>query len=212
MGQGNFLPERFFSKGSKTLELFDWEAFVWKWLDELPGVLQRFDLGVHRTPLPKGVHLENPDEIYIAEGVHLEWGAYIQGPAVILAGAAIRHGAYVRAGCLIGEGAVVGHATEVKASLILDEAKLPHFAYIGDSVIGSRCNLASHVVCANYRLDGKVIEVFEDGKRFSTGRNKLGALVGEDVSIGCHALLNPGTCVARGAVLRPATTYSGVIQ
>lgn len=133
--------------------------------------------------------------------------AYVQGPAWIGAGARVGHGAYLRGGVVLAPEANVGHATEIKHALLLPEAKAPHFNYVGDSVLGARVNMGAGVKLANFKADGSKIRI--DG--VETGRRKLGALLGDDVSIGCNAVLNPGTWIGPRSVVYANASLRGVV-
>ncbi len=165
-----------------------------------------------RSPLKKGVFLANEGKISIGRGCVIEEGSYIEGPCLIGDGCEIRHGAYIRKGSVIGNECVIGHATEINRSLILDGAKLPHFNYCGDSVIGEGVNLGAGSKCANLRLDEKEITILYEGKRILTGRKKFGALIGHGSLVGCNAVLNPGTILLPGAKVPPCVSVKGVIE
>ncbi len=165
-----------------------------------------------KSPLKKGVFLQNETKISIGKGCIIEEGSYLEGPCFIGDGCEIRHGAYIRKGSVISNDCVIGHATEINRSLILDGAKIPHFNYVGDSVIGEGVNLGAGSKCANLRLDGKEITILSDGKRIYTGRKKFGALIGHGSLVGCNAVLNPGTILLPGAIIAPCTSVKGVIR
>jgi UDP-N-acetylglucosamine diphosphorylase / glucose-1-phosphate thymidylyltransferase / UDP-N-acetylgalactosamine diphosphorylase / glucosamine-1-phosphate N-acetyltransferase / galactosamine-1-phosphate N-acetyltransferase len=130
--------------------------------------------------------------------------AFVQGPAWIMAGAQVGHAAMLRGGVLLGPKAKVGHASEVKRSVLLAGAKAPHFNYVGDSVIGHGANLGAGVKLANLKVVGG------RGGRRATGLRKLGALVGDGVSIGCNAVLAPGTVIGADTVVYAGATVRGV--
>lgn len=187
----------------------------WQALEDLERVLSDWvGEGVH---VSAGVKLEG---VYVgASGVLLGPGARVEptavltgGPIYVGEGAEIRSGAYVRGPAYIGEGAVVGHATEVKRSIFLHGAKAPHFAYVGDSILGTDSNLGAGTKLANLRLDGEVIRVTWDGVRKGTDMRKLGALIGEGVQVGCNAVLNPGTVVLPGRNVPPCTAVRGTLD
>lgn len=140
--------------------------------------------------------------------------AWIRGPAWIGANAEIGHAAIVRGGCVIADGAKVGHASEVKHALFLPGAKAPHFNYVGDSVLGSGTNLGAGVKIANLKNDGS--EVVSAGQ--PTGRRKFGAALGDDVHVGCNAVLAPGTIVGArtavyaGAMLRGEVAADTIVK
>ena len=155
--------------------------------------------------------------LLIEAGARVEPGCVIKGPTALCAGAEVRHGAYLRGGCLIGPGAVVGHATEVKNSAFLNGAHAGHFAYVGDSILGAEANLGAGVKLANLELrteeekrSGAVKNVVlrAEGERIDTGLSKLGAIVGDDVEIGCNAVVSPGVLLGPGSWVAPNATVS----
>lgn len=139
-------------------------------------------------------------------------GVIVEGSVFVGKGTVIRKGAYLRGPIVIGENCVIGRNVEIVRSLILDEAKIPHLSYVGDSIVGSRVNMGAGSICANTRLDKGEISIVCDGVITKTGRKKLGALIGDDASIGCNAVLNPGSIVLPGAYIRPCKNVGGIIK
>jgi UDP-N-acetylglucosamine diphosphorylase / glucose-1-phosphate thymidylyltransferase / UDP-N-acetylgalactosamine diphosphorylase / glucosamine-1-phosphate N-acetyltransferase / galactosamine-1-phosphate N-acetyltransferase len=170
-------------------------------LDALLAEIEPLDAGeVHPSAVVEGtVRLEAGSRI----GPH----AFVQGPAWLMAGAEVGHAAFVRGGVLMGEGAKVGHASEVKRSVLLAHAKVPHFNYVGDSFVGRHVNLGAGVKCANLKATGGDVTI--DGA--ATGLRKLGALLGDGVSIGCNAVLAPGTVIGAGSVVYQSASVRGVV-
>ena len=155
--------------------------------------------------------------LLIEAGARIEPGCVIKGPTVLCAGAEVRHGAYLRGGCLIGPDAVVGHATEVKNSAFLNGAHAGHFAYVGDSILGADANLGAGVKLANLELRTeeekktgvvKNIVLRAEGEWIDTGLSKLGAVIGDDVEIGCNAVTSPGALLGPGSWVAPNVTVS----
>lgn len=189
---------------------FHYDQEGWHLLDAIYEILKSVP-NEKQSPLKRGVFLQNEKEISIGKGCIIEEGAYLEGPCVIGDGTEIRHGAYIRKGSVIGDECIIGHATEVNRSLVLDGAKLPHFNYVGDSVVGEGVNLGAGSKCANVRLDGEEVFVFFEGKKIRTGRKKFGALIGHGASIGCNAVLNPGTVLLPNTSVLPCVAVKGVI-
>ncbi|RMG17735.1 MAG: glucose-1-phosphate thymidylyltransferase [Planctomycetota bacterium] len=150
--------------------------------------------------------------VWLAPGATIEAGAYVNGPAIIGPGAVVRHGAYLRENVIAGAGAILGHATEVKNAVFLDQASAGHFAYVGDSILGRRANLGAGTKLANFRVfPGEVRVCAPDGRSVATGMQKLGALVGDDVQIGCNAVTAPGTVIGRGSVVYSLASVRGTL-
>ena len=146
--------------------------------------------------------------VWLAEGATVGPAAFIQGPAWIGPGASIGHGAYLRGGVIIGTGAIIGHSSEVKRSIIMDGAKLPHFNYAGDSVLGRDVNLGAGVKIANFNAFGSGVKVAEGAGRVL---RKAGALIGDSVSIGCNAVLAPGTVIGARTVIYDGANIRGAV-
>jgi NDP-sugar pyrophosphorylase family protein len=151
------------------------------------------------------------EKVFIGEGTVVEDGAMIKGPAIIGKNCQIRHNAYIRENVIIGDGCVVGNSSELKNSLLFNGAQVPHFNYIGDSILGYKAHLGAGVKISNFKLFPGNIEVVVDGVPFDTGLRKFGALLGDGVEIGCNAVLNPGSIVGRGTVIYPNVFWRGIL-
>lgn len=145
------------------------------------------------------------DRIAIGAGTRIAPGATIAGPVRIGRDCTIRPGAYLRGGVYLGDGCVVGANVEIKRAILLDGAHAPHLNYVGDSILGRGANLGAGAVLSNFRHDGREIVLRDGDRRLATGRRKLGALLGDEVAVGCNAVLNPGTVVGAGSQV-----YTGV--
>ncbi|HZE30170.1 MAG TPA: hypothetical protein VE198_01890 [Actinoallomurus sp.] len=154
--------------------------------------------------------------VYIADSALLEPGTYVKGPAYIGPRAVLRHGAYIRGDVVMLEGSTLGHATEAKRALFLPGAQAPHFAYVGDSVLGHRANLGAGTKLSNAILTGRpcpgaernTIKLSVDGQEIDTGLTKFGAIIGDDVEVGCNAVLNPGTLLGPRTMVYPNATVA----
>ena len=166
----------------------------------LAGVPDRLDGEVH----PSAV-IEGP--VWLEAGARIGPYAYVQGPAWIMAGAQVGHAAMLRGGVLMGPRSKVGHASEAKHAVLLGGAQVPHFNYVGDSVIGHDVNLGAGVKLANLRVVPGGVAV----GGVATGLRKLGAILGDGVSIGCNAVLAPGTVIGRGTIVYDGATVRGVV-
>jgi UDP-N-acetylglucosamine diphosphorylase / glucose-1-phosphate thymidylyltransferase / UDP-N-acetylgalactosamine diphosphorylase / glucosamine-1-phosphate N-acetyltransferase / galactosamine-1-phosphate N-acetyltransferase len=206
-----FRPEDFFDLSTfEYADLFADLEYVWEALTRLEEYLlantsqeQCVRGSVHPGAFLVGEH------ILIEEEAVVEPGAYIEGPSIIGRGCVVRHGAYVRANTLAGADSVIGHTTETKNTIFLPESKAAHFAYVGDSILGRRVNLGAGTKLANYRLGGGLIMLRIDGKLISTGRTKLGAILGDDCQLGCNSVCNPGTLLGPHSAVRPLTAVQG---
>jgi NDP-sugar pyrophosphorylase family protein len=206
-----FHPGDFFDLTTfEYADLFEGVEYVWEALTRLEDYLLSHTPRENslRGAVHPGAFLVG-EHILIEEGAIVEPGAYIEGPAIIGRGAVVRHGAYVRANTLAARASLIGHTTETKNTIFLPESKAAHFAYVGDSILGNRVNLGAGTKLANFRLGGGVIKLRLDGKPLSTGRNKLGAILGDDCQLGCICVCNPGTLLGPRCAVRPLTNVQG---
>lgn len=193
-------------------DVFPDDVWVWETLDELKPWLARFLAA--NPPVRDGQIADSAvlkGDVWVEDGAVIEDQVCILGPAIICRGAEIKQGAYVRDGCIIGPDAVVGHTTEVKHAILLNEAKAPHFAYVGDSILGVDTNLGAGTKLSNLPVSSEkdetgqrtLIEIVINGERISTGRSKLGAIIGDRSQTGCNSVTNPGTLIGRDTLVYP---------
>lgn len=150
-------------------------------------------------------------EVYIGEGTRVEQGAMIRGPAIIGRHCQIRHNAYIREDVIIGDDCVVGNACELKNALLFNGAQVPHFNYVGDSILGWRAHLGAGAKISNVKLVAGNVTVEKEGIPFDTGLRKFGALLGDGADIGCNAVLNPGSIIGRNSVVYPNVCWRGIL-
>lgn len=204
-----FAAKDFFDlEGFRYREIFDRAEYVWdvlKLRDEYirsvisPGIKGRVMEGAYIT-----------GDVQIDEDAVVEPCAFIKGPAIIGRGAVIRHGAYIREYSIIGDGAIVGHTSEVKGSILLNNAQAPHFAYVGDSVLGRKVNLGAGTKISNLKVTpGTIVVTAPDGTKIDTGLRKFGAIVGDGTQTGCNCVLNPGTLIGKGTLVYSNASIRG---
>lgn len=162
------------------------------------------------TQLPED-YVQIAPQVWVGEGTYIEKTALIQGPAIIGRNCQIRHSAFIREQVIIGDGAVVGNSTELKNAILFDGVQVPHFNYVGDSILGYKAHLGAGAIISNFKSTGDEINVYLEDKKMGTGLNKFGALVGDRVEIGCNSVLFPGTIVGRDAVIYPLCPVRGFI-
>ncbi len=151
------------------------------------------------------------DQVFIGEGTVVEDGAMIKGPAIIGRNCEIRHNAYIRDNVIIGDGCVIGNSSELKSALLFNNCQVPHFNYVGDSILGYKVHIGAGVVLSNLKsLPGNVV-VDAKPVPIDTGLRKFGALLGDFAEIGCNSVLNPGTIIGRNAVVYPCTNWRGIL-
>ncbi len=188
---------------------FDPAAEPWAWLKAIPVALASLPKAGARAGLPASVRIEG--EVHLADDVRLPAYCTLIGPCWIGPGVEIRPGAYVRGNVIVGAGAVLGNACEFKNCLLLDGVQVPHFSYVGDSILGNRAHLGAGAICSNLRLDQKPIAVRTAERVYETGLRKFGAILGDGAEVGCNAVLNPGSVLGRRALVAPGTVFSGVL-
>jgi NDP-sugar pyrophosphorylase family protein len=159
-----------------------------------------------------GYYTEVAREVWIGSGTTIAATASISGPAVFGSGCVIRHSAFVRGRVLAGDDCVIGNSTELKNCILFDEVQVPHFNYVGDSILGYRTHLGAGVILSNVRLDHGTVVIRAGEVRIDSGLPKLGALIGDDVEVGCNTVCNPGTIIGRGAVIYPLSIVGGVVE
>ncbi|MEK5071618.1 hypothetical protein [Sporosarcina sp. FSL K6-1508] len=161
-----------------------------------------------------GAYINENNLIIIGKGSKVESGAYIKGPAIIGRNVIIRSGAYIRENVIIGDNCVIGHATEVKHSILLNNAKAPHFNYVGNSIIGNNVNLGAGAICSNmkYLPYGGDIDVKIDNIKVSTNSRYFGCLIGDNSKIGCNVVINPGSLIGKGVITYPTILIRGNIE
>ena len=135
----------------------------------------------------------------------------IHGPCIVGENAEIRHGALIRGAAFVGNGAVLGNSCELKNCILFDSAQIPHFNYVGDSIVGYRAHIGAGVITSNLKNDKTNVSVHINGAHIQTGLRKLGAMIGDFAEIGCNCVLNPGTVIGKEASIYPLTSIRGYI-
>jgi len=189
--------------------LFENAANVWDALRQIQTYLQfRLKPGIHGRLIGKPFVSA---AVYIGAGTVIEQGAMIKGPAWIGENCEIRNGAYIRENVIVGNGCVLGNSCEFKNSILFDGVQVPHFNYVGDSILGYKSHLGAGVILSNVKLDhGEVSITGPDGRPIATGLRKFGAIIGDHAEIGCNSVLSPGSLIGRGTVLYPGSQWRGV--
>jgi NDP-sugar pyrophosphorylase family protein len=149
--------------------------------------------------------------VFIGEGTVVEPGAMILGPAIIGSNCRIRHGAYIRENVIVGNGCVVGNSVELKHCVLFSNCQVPHFNYVGDSILGYKAHLGAGAIVSNVKLNNETVLVDFDGSPIDTGLRKFGALIGDCAEVGCNAVLNPGSIIGRGSLVYPTLSWKGIL-
>ena len=190
-------------------KLFENQRFIWDALKQIASYLQ-FRL----KPAVLGQLMGKPfisNTVFIGSGTIVEQGAVIKGPAWIGEKCHVRSGCYVRENVIVGDGVVMGNSCEFKNCILCDEAQVPHFNYVGDSILGFRAHLGAGVILSNVKLDHREISVAAAERTIPTGLTKFGAIIGDRTEIGCNAVINPGTVIGRDCMIYPGAIVRGVV-
>ena len=137
--------------------------------------------------------------------------AYLGGPCIIGAGTEVRHCAFIRGSALVGENCVVGNSVELKNVILFDNVQVPHYNYVGDSILGYKSHMGAGSLTSNVKSDKTLVVVKDGDEKYETGLKKFGAMVGDFVEVGCNSVLNPGTVVGRGSNIYPLSCVRGVV-
>ncbi len=190
-------PEDFFDLSSfRYKELLNNVEYVWDVLKKRDAYIQKVLKPGLLGKISERAIIEG--NVSIGKGSIVEPEAMIVGPTIIGENTLVRQGAYIRGNVIIGNNCILGHSSEVKGTIILNNTELSHFNYVGDSIIGSNVLLGAGVKTANVKITGDMIRVTIGGKEYETELVKLGAIVGDEVQVGCNSVLNPGTLVGKG--------------
>jgi NDP-sugar pyrophosphorylase family protein len=190
-------------------KLFENQKYVWDALKQIASYLQfRLKPGVLGELIGKPFI---SGHVFVGRGTVVEQGAVLKGPAWIGENCQIRSGCYVRENVVVGNGVVMGNSCEFKNSIIFDEAQVPHFNYVGDSILGHHAHLGAGVILSNVKLDHREISVAAPDGNIATGLTKFGAIIGDRTEIGCNAVINPGSVLGRDCIVYPGVNFRGVL-
>ena len=162
--------------------------------------------------LDKDRYISIGEDVWVAKSAEIAPSALICGPCVIGENTEIRHCAYIRGSVLVGDGAVVGNSCEVKNAIISDGVQIPHYNYVGDSILGYKSHMGAGAVASNFRLDKKTINVRCGEEKISTGLRKMGVILGDLSEVGCNSVLYPGTVIGRRCLVYPLSGVRGVVE
>ena len=184
-------------------ELFEKSEYPW---EMLPGIKDYI-----RALIDKGLSgfTQISKDVFVGEGVEISPTATIEPPCIIGKNTTIRPGAYLRGNVITGENCVIGNSTEIKSSVLLDKVQVPHYNYVGDSILGNRAHMGAGSICSNLKSDGKAVVIHGDTD-YETGLRKVGGILGDGADVGCGCVLNPGTVIGKGTSVYPLNSLRGV--
>ncbi len=180
---------------------YPWQALpdIGKWICELG------------KQLPPEEYEQRGETIWVSRSATVFASAYLAGPVIIGPGTEVRHGAFVRGNALVGAGCVVGNSTELKNVILFDQVQVPHYNYVGDSMLGFQSHMGAGSITSNVKSDKSLVVVRAGGTQTETGLKKFGAILGDHVEIGCNSVLNPGTVVGRSSHVYPLSMVRGYV-
>ena len=187
-------------------DIFEGVTYPWEVLPKI----EEFIISLGKT-LDKNEYEEKGENIWIAKSAKVAPTAYIAGPAIIGKNAEIRHCAFIRGKAIVGEGAVVGNSTELKNVILFNKVQVPHYNYVGDSILGYKSHMGAGSITSNVKSDKKLVIVKNGKKQIETGLKKFGAMLGDEVEVGCGSVLNPGTVVGKHTNIYPLSSVRGVV-
>lgn len=188
-------------------DFFSADAYPWELLDGIGDFIKT--LG--KTLDPEFFE-DRGGDVYVAKSAKIAPSASISGPCIIDSDAEIRHCAYIRGSAIVGKGAVVGNSCELKNCILFDGVQVPHFNYVGDSILGYKSHMGAGAVTSNVKSDKTHVSVKSGGACIDTGRKKLGAMLGDFVEVGCNSVLCPGTIIGRNTNVYPLSRVRGVVS
>lgn len=181
---------------------------VYPW--EVLPLISDFIIKLGATLSPE-LYEKRGENIWIAKSARVAPTACLNGPLIVDEEAEIRHCAFIRGSAIVGKGAVVGNSTELKNVILFNKVQVPHYNYVGDSILGFRAHMGAGSITSNVKSDKTLVTVCAAGERIETGRKKMGAMLGDCVEVGCNSVLNPGTVIGRNSNVYPLSAVRGFL-
>ena len=189
--------------------LFEGTKYPWEVLDKI----EKFIMEIGPTLSPEKYD-QIGDNIWIAKTANVAPSAMLNGPLIICERAEVRHCAFIRGSAIVGKGSVVGNSTELKNVIIFNSVQVPHYNYVGDSILGYKSHMGAGSITSNVKSDKTLVVVkdcYDTKEEIATGRKKFGAMLGDHVEVGCNSVLNPGTVIGRNSNIYPLSRVRGVV-
>lgn len=187
-------------------ELLEKSTYPWEVLQDIGDYI--LELG---NTLDKSEYEKVGEDVWIAKSAKVALTAYINGPAIIGKDAEIRHCAFIRGNAIVGEGAVVGNSTELKNVILFNKVQVPHYNYVGDSILGYKAHMGAGAITSNVKSDKQLVVIKNGKETIETKRKKVGSMIGDNVEVGCGCVLNPGTVIGRNSNIYPLSAVRGVV-
>ena len=187
-------------------DLFEGAVYPWELLPKISAFI--VELG---EKLPKDRYTEVKEHVWVANNATVAPSAFINGPAIIDEEAEVRHCAFIRGNAIVGKGAVVGNSTELKNVVLFNKVQVPHYNYVGDSILGFKAHMGAGSITSNVKSDKTLVVVKNGEEKMETGLKKFGAMLGDHVEVGCNSVLNPGTVIGPHTNIYPLSPVRGVV-
>lgn len=187
-------------------DIFDGAEYPYEVLSKISDFI--IELGMK---LPKDEYTMISENVWVANDAIVAPTAFIGAPAIIDKGAEVRHCAFVRGSAIVGKGAVVGNSTELKNVILFDKVQVPHYNYVGDSILGYKSHMGAGSITSNVKSDKTLVTIKTEDGKVETGLKKMGAILGDEVEVGCNSVLNPGTVIGRNSNVYPLSMVRGYI-
>ena len=187
-------------------DLFEGAVYPWELLPKISAFI--VELG---EKLPKDRYTEVKEHVWVANNATVAPSAFINGPAIIDEEAEVRHCAFTRGNAIVGKGAVVGNSTELKNVILFNKVQVPHYNYVGDSILGFKAHMGAGSITSNVKSDKTLVVVKNGEEKMETGLKKFGAMLGDHVEVGCNSVLNPGTVIGPDTNIYPTSCVRGCI-
>ncbi|MCB5429226.1 UDP-N-acetylglucosamine pyrophosphorylase [Mediterraneibacter faecis] len=187
-------------------DIFNGVTYPWEVLPKISNFI--LELG---ATLSEDEYEKRGENVWVAKSAKVAPTAFINGPAIIGKDAEVRHCAFIRGNAIVGEGAVVGNSTELKNVILFNKVQVPHYNYVGDSVLGYKSHMGAGSITSNVKSDKKLVVVKAGEEKIETGMKKFGAMLGDEVEVGCGSVLNPGTVVGNHSNIYPLSSVRGFV-
>ena len=187
-------------------DIFNGVTYPWEVLPKISSFI--LELG---ATLSEDEYEKRGENVWVAKSAKVAPTAFINGPAIIGKDAEVRHCAFIRGNAIVGEGAVVGNSTELKNVILFNKVQVPHYNYVGDSVLGYKSHMGAGSITSNVKSDKKLVVVKAGEEKIATGMKKFGAMLGDEVEVGCGSVLNPGTVVGNHSNIYPLSSVRGFV-
>lgn len=187
-------------------EYMETAEYPWELLDGLSDYIKR--LGATLDPEK---YEKRGEDVWVAKNAKVAPTAFLGSPLIIDEEAEVRHCTFIRGSAIVGKGAVVGNSTELKNVILFNKVQVPHYNYVGDSVLGYKSHMGAGSICSNVKSDKKLVVVKDGDEKIETGVKKFGAMLGDHVEVGCGSVLNPGTVIGRNSNIYPLSPVRGCI-